>query len=512
MAKSIHFVNNKYNILVIEDNEGDFILIEDYLNEKLTRLKLKQVMTFSMAKLALETNEAYDVILLDLTLPDLRGEELVKELKKISKGIPIIVLTGFIYKDFGIKSLSLGVSDYLQKDEYTPTELYKSIVYSIERNKINLELRASERKYRHIFHSNPLPMWVCDISTNKFLDVNDAAIQHYGYSFEEFMEMKEVDLLLEEQSYKRRSLLFNTKMAEGATLHQLKTGEIIQVNTQSNLVDFAGEQAELVLVIDITEKVKAEQDLLKSKKALHQLNIELENRVLERTQQLSFSNSELEMFNYAVSHELKGPLHFINYSLEAFLRKNNDFENKEVLEGVKDACAKMYQQLVDLLEFSKVGKQAMRPTFFDMNTLYTEVMKSLNIEYDLTKYNIKRMPLLTAFGDKNLIFYVLRNLLSNALKYTSKSKKKEITVSVQKKEKNLVYSVQDTGVGFKMENYDLLFKYFERLHAEGDFPGNGAGLSIAQRVIERHGGEIWAESVPKQGSTFYFSLPNIVDE
>ncbi|MEX2588967.1 MAG: response regulator, partial [Chitinophagales bacterium] len=173
---------HKFNVLVVEDNEGDFILIEDFLKEKMNNPFVQQAKSFAGATGVLDKNKQFDVILLDLSLPDISGEELVKKISKLAEQIPIIVLTGYAQKNFGVKTLSLGVSDYLLKDEFTPTELYKSIIYSIERKRINSKLKESEQKYRHIFHSSPLPMWVYEIDTLRFLDVNNAAVRHYGYS------------------------------------------------------------------------------------------------------------------------------------------------------------------------------------------------------------------------------------------------------------------------------------------------------------------------------------------
>src|SRR5690554_733658 len=178
------------HLLVIEDNSGDLLLIEDFLFEKIQSPYIQDAKTFEEAKYYLnKKGEVYDAILLDLSLPDKSGEGLLDEILLIAKSIPVIVLTGYSDIGFGIKSLSLGIADYLLKDELTATSLYKSIVYSIERKEISRHLKESEKRYRDLFHLSPQPMWVYDVETLAFLDVNQAAVEHYGYSKEEFLSM-----------------------------------------------------------------------------------------------------------------------------------------------------------------------------------------------------------------------------------------------------------------------------------------------------------------------------------
>ncbi|MEX2410754.1 MAG: response regulator, partial [Candidatus Paceibacterota bacterium] len=155
-------------ILVVEDNPGDFVLIEEYLTEALLSPEIHHVQTYNEVENELNINTKFDVILLDLSLPDLSGESLVKNMVEISGFIPIVVLTGYENQDFGLKTLSMGVSDYLLKDEISPFLLGKVLAYSIERNKINQTLKTSEKQYRDLFDFSPQPMWVFDLKDLKF--------------------------------------------------------------------------------------------------------------------------------------------------------------------------------------------------------------------------------------------------------------------------------------------------------------------------------------------------------
>ena len=186
---------NSYRILVIEDNPGDFTLIEDFLEEQIYLPTIIQARNFREGKALLsEANLSINVILLDLSLPDKSGEELIVEMLPISCGIPIVVLTGYPDVAFSVKSLSLGISDYLLKDDLSAAALYKSILYSIERKKKSVELEESERRYSDLFQLSPQPMWVYDVESLQFVNVNNSAIKHYGYSYEEFLSMTITDI------------------------------------------------------------------------------------------------------------------------------------------------------------------------------------------------------------------------------------------------------------------------------------------------------------------------------
>lgn len=187
--------NKEYKILVVEDNLGDFMLVEEYLDETILSPYILRCENFKQAKeTLLRENKNLDVVLLDLSLPDKSGETLINEVVDISEGLPIIVLTGYTDANFAIKSLSMGVCDFLLKDDLSATTLYKSIVYNIERNKNIVQLQESEQRYADLFHLSPQPMWVYELGSLKFLNVNHAAINHYGYSFEEFMNMTLSDI------------------------------------------------------------------------------------------------------------------------------------------------------------------------------------------------------------------------------------------------------------------------------------------------------------------------------
>ncbi|WP_226389223.1 PAS domain S-box protein [Penaeicola halotolerans] len=250
---------DKLSILVIEDNLGDFVIIEEYLKESSFQYELYNQRCLREAEAFLTAKNKIDVILLDLSLPDGQGESMITRVLNIkNENTILIVLTGFGDKEFGIKSLSLGVSDYLLKDELTPSYLTKSILYNLERARINKQVKHSEKRYRDLFQLSPIPKWVYEIGTFKFLDVNNAAIKHYGYSYEEFLSMTILDIRPKEDIIPSKGginfLSIQDEVTKNVYRHKKKNGEIIYVSIHASQIDFDGIPAELVLANDITER------------------------------------------------------------------------------------------------------------------------------------------------------------------------------------------------------------------------------------------------------------------
>ncbi|MEO6638224.1 MAG: response regulator, partial [Ginsengibacter sp.] len=269
-------LKNNYpaNILVVEDNAGDFALVENYLEHEVMPV-IVQAKNFGQASSILLAGDVhFDVILLDLTLPDNGGEKLITDIISLSDGCPVIVLTGYTDVEFGIKSLSLGVADYLIKDEINSSSLYKSILYTVERKKATKELEQSEKRYSDLFQLSPQPMWVYDSVTLDFLDVNAAAINHYEYSREDFLAMNINKLIPDEDRTAECSCLHKKQdplILQELCRHKKKNEEVIQVELQSNVIDFNGRDARITLANDITERVNYIGAIEKQNKILQEI-------------------------------------------------------------------------------------------------------------------------------------------------------------------------------------------------------------------------------------------------
>jgi hypothetical protein len=241
-----------------------------------------------------------------------------------------------------------------------------------------------------------------------------------------------------------------------------------------------------------------------------QLFNELEQRIKERTQQLENSNRELEAFAYSVSHDLRAPLRaidgFSKFLLDDY-EKKLDSEGVRLINIIRTNAQKMDQLIMDLLSLSRVSRIELKPSLIDMskmaNSIYHEVISLENI--DNIEFLIDTLP--DAYGDPTLIHQVWSNLISNAIKYTSKSKIRKIYIHGYTENDNNIYYVKDTGTGFSKEYAHKLFGVFQRLHSPKEFEGSGIGLAIVKRIINRHNGKVWAEGKVNEGATFYFSLP-----
>ncbi len=249
-------------LLLVEDNPGDALLVEEYLEELILRPEVVHVQRFNDAvQLLQDENYQFDTILLDLSLPDIYKEELIQQIDDIVGKLPVIILTGYGDLDFAVKSLSVGVSDYLVKDTINALVLYKSVVYSIERHRFIRSLRESEKRYMNLFELNPSPMWVFDTDSLEFLEANQTAEKIYGYTKKEFLKMtlKEIrpseDIPIMQEVVNRTIAGKNSSLQDEIYRHQKKDGTIIKVEIRNNVIEFKNKKAIIAIATDVTEKL-----------------------------------------------------------------------------------------------------------------------------------------------------------------------------------------------------------------------------------------------------------------
>lgn len=264
--------NCNYQLLVVEDNPGDRLIIEDFLEEKFSGHQLHFAESFGSVKTVLKCKNTFDLILMDLSLPDAGGEKLVEKMIQLAGNVPIIVLTGYADIHFSVKALTLGITDYIIKDELSENLLYKSVVYSIERKKIQSKLAESEKRYSDIFSFSPIPMFVYDLQTSIFVFVNTAAQELYGYTENEFLKMKyselEHEISIQNDQYLKHIVdLFFT----GKKKHVKKNGEVIFVEIRSADINFGGSKKRLIIIQDKTEQLKYIMAIEERNKALQEI-------------------------------------------------------------------------------------------------------------------------------------------------------------------------------------------------------------------------------------------------
>ncbi len=456
-------------VLVIEDNYGDYLLIKDYLEEKVENLSITNANRFEQAYSIIKEN-VFDVILLDLTLPDKSGENLIEQIVDVANITPVIILTGFTNIQFSVRALSFNISDYLVKDDINSSSLIKSILYSIERKKSTLLLEESEKRYSNLFELSPQPMWIFNVNTLKFFQVNQAAVDQYGYSKDEFLEMKLFNIVIddlseEEKFIKSKEISFNEKIFKGRFKHRKKSGEIIDVDIYSNLYYINETVYESVIAIDVTEKIKLEHRITRAiiktqEDERYEIGAELHDNVC---QILASSKLSLDMLQEGVSESsviwLNKSQHFINLALEEI------------------------RNLSHRLAPSTFGNSNLEDTFSELLlniNFENQYITNLSIEFDEVNYKLSK--------DLQLNLYrIAQEQLRNIIRH---SKATTIKIKIYVEKGFLKMEISDNGIGFEESKMK-----------------KGIGLANIKRRIELFNGEMQVISALNKGFNLIAIIP-----
>ena len=257
---------------------------------------------------------------------------------------------------------------------------------------------------------------------------------------------------------------------------------------------------------DITDQVEYERKI-------EHLNENLEKEVRKRTDELEHAKKSLEAFSYSVSHDLRAPLRAIN-GFSQVLREEYeealDEEGLRLLNIIQISSRKMGKLIDDVLEFSRVDRKTMKHEKVDMKWLTEQVILDVEAEYSYKEYVIDVQELPEVYGSLPMLRQLIENLISNAFKYSTEENVIKIEVGYEEGEAdsgNYVFYVKDNGIGLDEKYSNKIFGVFERLHSEKSFSGTGVGLAIAKKIVNKHGGRIWVESVVGNGASFFFSIP-----
>jgi len=339
---------------------------------------------------------------------------------------------------------------------------------------------------------------------------NKAAERIFGYTAREMIGTSIMRLIPADRHDEENQILEKIRRGENIehfeTLRQTSDGRMIYMSvTVSPIKDATGKVIGASKVArEITERKAAE-------KKIRQLNVDLEQRVVERTAQLQAANQELEAFSNSVSHDLRSPLrHIMGFveMLEKDAGTSLSAKNLGDLKTISQAAKRMGILIDDLLAFSRIGRSEMQKTEVNLDQLVQETLRDFQAETNERKIAWEVHPLPVVRCDRSLLRMVFVNLLSNAVKFTAARAEAKIEIgSTPGGNGETVIFIRDNGAGFDPKYTKKLFGVFQRLHSQAEFEGTGIGLANVQRIIHRHGGRAWAEGVVDEGATFYFSIP-----
>ena len=334
---------------------------------------------------------------------------------------------------------------------------------------------------------------------------NAGAEKIYGYSSEEVIG-KSVSILippdrLDESPEFLERLRRGGRIENYETVCVRKDGKQIHISmTVSPIIDSGGSIiGASTITRDITDRKRAEEEIRRVNEKLEQLYESCEA-----------TNKELETFSYSASHDLRTPLVAIGGLARSLLENDSvrlDEKGREFLSAIFKKTDQMRQLIDGLLAFSRSGREALKESHIDMNDLAKNVIEELKLVETgrVLQVNLRSLPPIR--GDQMMVRQVLMNLLSNAMKFTRPKPTAMIEIGAKEEDRVTTYYVKDNGVGFDAADASKLFEVFKRLHRPQEFEGTGVGLAIVWRIIQRHGGRVWAEGENGEGATFYFSLP-----
>ncbi|MGF7117331.1 CHASE4 domain-containing protein [Methanobacterium oryzae] len=446
-----------------------------------------------------------------------------------------------------VKVSEIGKSDDLStripvKKDDELSSLAKSINNMLSAlEKSQHELKISEKGYRLLAEAAQDMIFMLD-QNKRFIYANKWTAEQLEHPMESIIG-KNVDILFISEISDRLKYSIEKTFREGNSHYvenKMKSGNN-EKWFYTSLIPLKGDIGNINAVLgisrDITNLKRTEMELKKYRdhlekmveertKELKDTTKQLENEIIEhkkaekrirdlnedlkkRTVELETINKELESFSYSVSHDLRAPLRSIDGFSQAILEDFNDDldeTGKEYLSRVRMASQRMAQLIDDLLNLSRLTRSEINYEYVDLSKIAINIQKELEFTWPQRNVKFKIEDGIVVRGDAKLLRVMLENLLNNAWKFTSKCKKAKIEFGKVDYNGQKAYYVKDNGAGFNMEYANKLFNPFQRLHNVDEYPGNGIGLATVQRIVHRHGGQIWAEGKVNEGATFYFIL------
>jgi PAS domain S-box-containing protein len=482
-------------ILLVEDSEGDFFLVHEYLKEVYDNVEIEHCWRLFEAKSSLK-NAHFDIILLDLTLPDSNGKESVIEIMDLLNGSPLIVLTGYADKNFAVDTMQLGVQDYLIKDDVTPNILLKSISYSIERNKIQQLFLSNEKRFKSIVENSSdgyalidLDGKIRELSPHGKLKVNLNIIDENGFF--------KIDSVHPEHRKHALDIFYEVSKNHG---------DIRSIEVKYRIADNDYRWIESTIYNLLNEPSVGSIVLNYRDITLRKLEEEQRYALIE---ELIQSNADLKQFGFITTHNLRAPLTNLLAIVDLLdFNKIKDETTKELLEAFKTATFQLNDTLNDLIKvlfirenkflaLNRINFQSVvAKNIHDLNSLITS--SDIDIKFDFTE-----AP--SVLFDENYLESIFLNLMSNSIKFASTDRKLEIRIKSKYEGDFIILEFSDNGIGMDMERVkDRIFGLYQRFHDRPDC--KGIGLYLIHSQVTALGGTISVKSKVNVGTTFYITF------
>ncbi len=369
------------------------------------------------------------------------------------------------------------------------------------------EMRESKEHFELIFHTSPDAALITRLDDGLIVNVNEGFTTLTGFTGAETIGKSSLDVKIWKNPADRQKAI--AELSEKGfcenieAIFQRKDGGQIIGSLSARTISLQGIPHVISVTHDISERVRSEEQI-------RQLNAELEQRVAQRTAHLEAAKNEIASFTYSISHDLRIPVRAIDGFSQILVdeyHRQLEPEGQRLLGVIRQNTHKLDQIINEMLALLQVSQGELKIARIDMTSLVDSVYAEIASPEVQAKFSFMLSPLLEVDGEPALLRLVWRNLLSNAIKFTLPKDKPIIRVSSALEDGRVIYSIKDNGVGFDPKYIHKLFGLFERLHKVDQFEGNGIGLAIVLRVVQRHGGKVWAEGALDLGATFYFSLP-----
>ena len=493
-------------ILLADDNAD----MRDYIRGLLSQHYEVQAVGDGEAALAIVQQGKIDLVLTDIMMPRLDGFGLLQQLRqdRRTSTVPVILLSARAGEESQVEGLEAGADDYLVKP-FTARELLARVDAHLRLSKLRREaatVHESELRFRSMADCAPVLMWTCgadgraDYFDRGWLDFTGWSLEQAANGWTDVVHPEDLEGFLgafhaglsEQRSF---VLEYRLRRRDGQYRWMLGTGAPRCLGN-GQCVGYISS------CIDISERKQAENEV-------RELNETLEQRVAARTEELARVNRDLEAFSYSVSHDLRAPLRHINGFASILAEECSAHlgeSGRSNLELIQHAARKMSQLIDALLEMGRIDRREITFRITDLSSVLQEVLDELAPERSARKIDWRINPLPTLSCDPALMKSVFTNLLSNAIKYTKYKECAIIEIGQEKRDGTTAIFVRDNGAGFDQKYAHKLFGVFQRLHRGDEFEGTGVGLATVQRILRKHGGDIWAKGEVDQGATFFFTV------